>query len=230
MVHQTLGAYRFGASRPLPEEALSALVAVFQEKESDLTVGLEGRRSVSRAAIPRIGPAVVKHYRRGGMIARLNKEHYLRTGKTRCQKEYEQMVRARQAGVNCPEPIAFVFKGLVLYRGWLVTKEIPHQQTLARLSLQEPERLPAVMNPFRQQLERLVAHGVWHVDLHPGNVLVDDAGRVYLVDFDKTRTFRGSKKRLLRKYRKRWRRAVKKHRLPENLIYFFNFKEPATEL
>ena len=222
MVHQTRGAYHFGASRPLSEEALSALVAVFQEKEPDSTSGLEGRRSVSCLDIPRIGPAVVKHYRRGGMIAHLNKERYLRTGKTRCQVEYEQMVRAGQAGVNIPEPIAFAFKGLVLYRGWLVTKEIAHQQTLARLSLREPERLPEVMDRFSKQLAKLVAHGLWHVDLHPGNVLIDEGGRVFLVDFDKARTFRGAGHRLLAKYRKRWRRAVEKHGLSQELLAFLD--------
>ena len=222
MVHQTRGAYHFGASQRLPEETLSALVSVFQEKESDSASRLEGRRSISRLEIAQIGAVVVKHYRRGGLLAHLIRKHYLRSGKTRCQLEFEQMVRARQAGVNIPEPIAFAFKGLVFYRGWLVTKEIAHQQTLARLSLRDPERLSAVRDRFKKQLAKLVAQGLWHVDLHPGNVLIDDGGRVFLLDFDKARTFRGTSRQLLAKYRKRWRRAVEKHGLPQELLAFLD--------
>jgi 3-deoxy-D-manno-octulosonic acid kinase len=218
MVHQTFGAYHFGASRLLSKETLSALVSVFQEKESDPTSRLEGRRPVSRLDLPQIGPVVVKHYRRGGWVARVNQKYYLRTGKTRCQAEYEQMARAGRLGVNVPAPVTFAFKGRFLYQGWLITREIANQQTLARLSLLAPGRLPAVMASLRRQVSKLVADGLWHVDLHPGNVLVDDRGRVFLVDFDKTRTFRGAKLQLLNKYRKRWRRAVKKHGLPKELM------------
>lgn len=218
MVHQTFGAYHFGASRLLSKETLSALVSVFQEKESEQTSRLEGRRPVSRLHLPKIGPVVVKHYRRGGWVARINQKYYLRTGKTRCQVEYEQMDRAGQLGVNVPEPVAFAFKGRFLYHSWLITREIANQQTLARLSLLAPERLPTVMASLGRQVSKLVAHGLWHVDLHPGNVLVDDRGRVFLVDFDKTRTFRGVKQQLLNKYRMRWRRAVQKHGLPKELM------------
>jgi len=218
MVHQTFGAYHFGASRRLSKETLSALVSVFQEKESDPASPLEGRRPVSRLYLPQIGPVVVKHYRRGGWVARINPKYYLRTGKTRCQVEFEQMARAGRLGVNVPEPVTFAFKGRFLYQGWLITREIANQQTLARLSLQAPGRLPAVQASLGRQVSKLAADGLWHVDLHPGNVLVDDRDRVFLVDFDKTRTFRGVKQQLLDKYRRRWRRAVKKHKLPKELM------------
>lgn len=217
MVFKNVGGYCFGSSSLLPEEILLPLISAFQDAVSDSSSTLEGRRPVSKLTLPQIGDVVVKHYRRGGWVARINQKYYLRTGKTRCQVEYEQVARAGRLGVNVPEPVAFAFQGRLFYQAWLITKEIAHQQTLARLGRLGPGRLPAVLDSLRTQVLKMAAQGLWHVDLHPGNVLVDEGGRVFLVDFDKTRTFRGSKRQLLAKYRKRWRRAVKKHGLPEPL-------------
>ena len=64
----------------------------------------------------------------------------------------------------------------------------------------------------------LVQNKILHVDLHPGNVIVDPEGKVYLLDFDKGRIFRGSRQRLQERYFARWKRAVIKHGLPAMLI------------
>jgi 3-deoxy-D-manno-octulosonic acid kinase len=64
------------------------------------------------------------------------------------------------------------------------------------------------------QISRLIDNDIYHVDLHPGNVVVDREDRVFLVDFDKGYVFRGKKEKLRKKYLARWERAVRKHRLP----------------
>jgi ADP-heptose:LPS heptosyltransferase len=66
-------------------------------------------------------------------------------------------------------------------------------------------------------VRRLIQAGIRHADLHPGNVLVDPAGQVYLVDFDKGRRVHGDPLRLWLIYRRRWNRAAAKHRLPPGL-------------
>lgn len=58
---------------------------------------------------------------------------------------------------------------------------------------------------------------IYHKDLHPGNVLVDENNDIYIIDFDKAGVFRGDKRVLLKKYMERWGRAVTKHSLPQAL-------------
>ena len=69
-------------------------------------------------------------------------------------------------------------------------------------------------NSVTEQISLLIQNNILHVDLHPGNVVVDDQGRVFLVDFDKGRIYSGSKTDLRDRYIARWRRAIIKHRLP----------------
>ena len=47
--------------------------------------------------------------------------------------------------------------------------------------------------------------------------MLDDEGKVYVLDFDKAVRFSGNKNALRDKYVCRWRRAVIKHKLPETL-------------
>jgi 3-deoxy-D-manno-octulosonic acid kinase len=68
-----------------------------------------------------------------------------------------------------------------------------------------------------KQLYLLIEEGIYHVDLHPGNVLVDNNHNVYVIDFDKARCWTGPKNELRDLYLHRWRRAVIKHNLPETL-------------
>jgi 3-deoxy-D-manno-octulosonic acid kinase len=68
------------------------------------------------------------------------------------------------------------------------------------------------------QILRLIQNKIWHVDLHPGNVIVNPEGRVFLLDFDKAQIYHGGKQQLQGRYFARWKRAVIKHQLPVMLI------------
>jgi len=74
------------------------------------------------------------------------------------------------------------------------------------------------MTAVSSQVSALIEHGILHVDLHPGNVLVNPEGRLFLIDFDKARLYKNSRG-LKDKYLRRWRRAVDKHDLPPFLYY-----------
>ncbi len=65
-----------------------------------------------------------------------------------------------------------------------------------------------------EQISKLIQHHILHIDLHPGNVIVDKDERVFIIDFDKGRRFSGSQNKLSNLYLRRWQRAVSKHRLP----------------
>ena len=65
------------------------------------------------------------------------------------------------------------------------------------------------------QVSVLMNNHILHTDLHPGNVLVDQNGTAYILDFDKTRTDIHDRDKLRHRYKERWHRAVMKYRLPE---------------
>jgi 3-deoxy-D-manno-octulosonic acid kinase len=161
-----------------------------------------------------IGSVVIKYYTRGGLIHHLVKRRYLKWGKTRGQIEYELLQKVRKIGVNVPEPVLQAYRGHLFYMAWLVTREISRPLSLARLSMQNQTHLRQAADSIVEQISLLIQNGILHIDLHPGNVVVDDQGRVFLVDFDKGRIYNGSKAELTARYLSRWRRAVIKHRLP----------------
>jgi predicted unusual protein kinase regulating ubiquinone biosynthesis (AarF/ABC1/UbiB family) len=73
--------------------------------------------------------------------------------------------------------------------------------------------LPSVL----KQISILIARQILHVDLHPGNILVNPADQVFIIDFDKARTSQKNLSKLRNQYISRWRRAALKYNLPETL-------------
>ena len=214
---KTYDAYHFGSASDLTDRQLKQLVAFFNMPTNPVDSVLGGRGSVAIARLEGIGSVVVKYYIRGGFIRYLVKRRYLRWGRTRCQIEYELLQKVRDLGLSAPEPIAYAYRGSLLYKGWLVTKKIKDQQTLAELGCGDEEHAHIVMKELINQVSTLIRNNIFHVDLHPGNVLVDSDGRVFLLDFDRARISQMNKNRLRDHYLRRWRRAVIKHRLPEML-------------
>jgi serine/threonine protein kinase len=216
-LHFAYNGYHFGAILPLSHHHMGNLVEIFQLPDLAPTSALGGRRPVSKLHLYSIGTVIIKHFRRGGLLSHLIDRTYFGMWKTRGQLEFEQMQRARQLGVQTPEPIAYAYKGRIFYQAWLVTREIPSTQSMAQLSRTEPHRVASAFQSLGRQVSILIDHSILHADFHPGNVLVDIRDQVYLVDFDKTTTYGGSKLLLVSRYRQRWCRAVRKHGLPEML-------------
>jgi serine/threonine protein kinase len=218
MLHQiSFGSFHFASRYEPAETELDALVKLFQPSDESACSTLEGRCCVSRAQLKGIGPVVVKHYRRGGILGHFIKASYLSTGKKRSQAEFEQMDAARNVGLSVPEPIMHVHRGGLVYQAWLVTREVEQSETIARISRRAPDRLAAVMPVIGRELSLLIDHLILHADFHPGNVLLDKNNKVFLIDFDKAGAYTGGKEALRTLYRRRWRRAVRKHGLPETL-------------
>jgi 3-deoxy-D-manno-octulosonic acid kinase len=214
---KTYDAYHFGSASDLTDRQLKQLITFFKMPVNTVDSVLGGRSSVAIAHLEGIGSVVIKYYARGGFIRYLVKRRYLRWGKTRCQIEYELLEKVRDLGLSAPEPIAYAYRGGLFYKGWLVTKKIKEQQTLAELSCIDEEHAHIVMKELINQVSALIKNNVFHADLHPGNVLVDSDGRVFLLDFDRARISQMDKNRLRDHYLCRWRRAVIKHRLPDVL-------------
>ena len=210
--------YNFGFSYDLSDQHLKNLIKLFQTPSKTADSVLGGRTSVLIDEIDEIGSVAVKYYHRGGFIRHFIKKRYLKCGKTRSQKEYELLQKVRRLGINAPEPIAFAYRGCLFYQAWLVTKEIKQHETLAKLSLSNEKRTRFVMGNVIEQISTLIKNNILHVDLHPGNIIIDNQDVIYILDFDKGDIFLGNKKTLKNRYIRRWNRAVKKHGLPVLLI------------
>lgn len=183
-------------------------------KQSSL---LEGRTSVRTIFLEETGPIAVKTYCRGGLISRLNRQHYVMWGKTRPQREMEFLFHGQNAGVKTPEPLAYITRGKIFYRAWLVTKAIYPHTTFAAFCLSNPQKAITLMPKISQNISKLVDAGIFHVDLHPGNILITPAEEIHVVDFDKALFYTGSRKKLIKKYQSRWSRATIKYCFPSSI-------------
>lgn len=130
------------------------------------------------------GPAVLRHYRRGGLRARLGRESYFWLGQSsvRSFAEARALEHLRQAGVRVPEPLGAVYwRAGAFYRNAILVARIPGAQTLAgRLDRADPVAVA-------RSIAAMHAAGVWHADLNAFNILFDDQDQVWLIDFDRAR-------------------------------------------
>ena len=219
---QTYRSYHFGADTELSDRQMDALIAGFLPSEPDEKgAALSGRTQARMLHLDGVGPVIIKHYHRGGFIRHFNQRTYLRLGIPRCRVEFDMLQTLQRTGVQVPEPVAYAFWGRIFYHAWLVTKVIPNALNLAAVSRDDPKRARKILPKVIRPVKRLIDIGILHVDLHPGNVMVDDHDRVFLIDFDKAKTNQLNSDRLRRRYTERWQRAVIKHGLPEDLAEGF---------
>jgi 3-deoxy-D-manno-octulosonic acid kinase len=217
ILNRTIDSYHFRFFLNLTDSQLRTLTGLFHHPDPIGVSVLGGRTSATPAQLDGIGSVVIKHYRRGGLMRYFIKRRYLKFGKTRAQREFELLDIVGTLGINVPQPIAYAHRGRLFYRAWLVTREIHQPLSLARLSLQDEKKTSTAMKSVIGQISLLIQNDILHVDLHPGNVVVDAAEKVYLLDFDKGSVYHGNRQKLKNRYLTRWQRAVTKHRLPEML-------------
>ena len=217
IITQKYKSYFFGSISKLDDIHLETLIKIFNKPNVETDAVLGGRGSIERVDLEGFGPVVIKYNTRGGLVRLFVERTYARIGKTCNRIEFEQLINASEMGINVPEPIAFATKGSLFYRGWLVLKEIKNSETLADVSLKDKDRVRKLLDDIIRQITIMINLGLYHVDLHPGNILVTGDDQIFIIDFHKARMFNGSKQRLLNKYCARWKRAIKKHGLPEAL-------------
>ncbi len=216
---ETYRSLEIGCAGSLSDAQKQALASAFEKPPEASENRLAGRIRPRSVDVDGIGRVLVKHYYRGGVLRHINRRSYLKIGKIRSTAEFEILTLVRTIGVNAPEPVAFAYrtKLSVFYHAWLAAREIPGARSLAEISKTESERARTVLPSLEKQINILRDYGVLHVDLHPGNVLVDDENQVYIIDFDKAKTGVANRAGLAEYYVNRWQRAVAKHGLPEFL-------------
>jgi 3-deoxy-D-manno-octulosonic acid kinase len=136
---------------------------------------------------------VVRHYHRGGFIARFNADRYVNAGEPRPLRELNASIAARAAGVPTPEVMAAIVYGYGLtYRADLVTRYISDSADLADVSLgeeqwSESDRV-AAWSAAGVLLRCAFDAGVKHVDLNLRNVLIartEQSMNAHLLDLDR---------------------------------------------
>jgi 3-deoxy-D-manno-octulosonic acid kinase len=146
-----------------------------------------GRGGVQLIATP-AGECVLRHYRRGGMVAALMRDRYLWRGAnaTRGFAEFRLLAEIVRLGLPGPAPVAARYRRHgPFYQADLVTLRIADAQTLAeclaagRLDAELAREVGALVARFHRA-------GIWHADLNAHNVLVTGTG-LYLIDFDRGR-------------------------------------------
>lgn len=133
------------------------------------------------------GAGVLRHYRRGGLVARFNRDRYLWRGEdaTRSFREFRLLAELRRRGLNVPQPlIAGYAREGAFYRADLLTAMIASARTLAE---RIAERLPeaATWQRIGTTLARLHLAGAFHADLNAHNLMLDADDEVWVIDFDR---------------------------------------------
>jgi 3-deoxy-D-manno-octulosonic acid kinase len=157
-----------------------------------------GRGGVRLIQLP-CGPCVLRHYHRGGMVARVMGDHYLWAGAeaTRGFAEFRLLATLHERGLPVPLPVAARYRRRGMhYRADLITLQIERTQTLAQ-RLAAPVVDDAAPARVGTTIARFHAAGACHADLNAHNVLLRE-DEVWLIDFD-----RGS----LRTPSRRWQQA-----------------------
>lgn len=132
------------------------------------------------------GEFALRHYRRGGFVARLLADRYRYAGleASRPWREWHLTRALHVAGLPVPQPVAArVIRAGAWYRGDLITRRLPATRTLAEHLGSGPpsNELFAAVGRCIARFHRI---GVYHADLNAHNVLIDAHGEIFLIDFD----------------------------------------------
>jgi 3-deoxy-D-manno-octulosonic acid kinase len=135
------------------------------------------------------GDWALRHYFRGGLPSRFLKDHFLwlGAGRTRSFREWRLLRRLHAGGLPVPRPIAARYRRRgVGYTADLMTARIPGAEPLSeRLALSSLSQV--AWRRIGQCLRRFHDAGVFHADLNAHNLLLDEQGTPWMIDFDRGR-------------------------------------------
>ena len=130
---------------------------------------------------------VLRHYQRGGLIARISKEKYIWLGLrfSRPWREWDLLehMLSKELPVPIPAAVKVTRKGL-FYTADIMMRRIPNARTLMHILMIEEiaeEQWIAIGSVIR----RFHENGIYHADLNANNILIDEAGFCFLIDFDR---------------------------------------------
>lgn len=132
---------------------------------------------------------VLRHYHRGGLVAKVLRDQYLWRGEfaTRSFREWQLLYHLRRAGLPVPTPVAARYRrnGLT-YTADIITERLEESITLA--ALLKRRGIPILgWITIGRCIRMFHDLGVCHADLNAHNILLVGDDLVYLLDFDRGR-------------------------------------------
>ena len=178
-----------------------------------------GRGAVRIIDAGPLGEAVVRPYRRGGLVEKFNERRYFLGNRA-----FDELVtthRLRLRGAPVPEALAAVQVPLRPgYGGCLVTRRVPRSRPAAVALRTAGARADGVLEAMGRAVRRFHAAGGIHTDLNAHNLLVSDDvdGPVTIIDLDRASVAAGpAPDRRVRANLRRLRRSLAKLGLSEAL-------------
>ena len=132
----------------------------------------------------------LRHYCRGGLMAKLSYDKFLYTSvpETRCYEELAILEYLTQHHVNVPKPIAAkITRRGIFYTSDLITEVVPETKELHELIATKPLSTED-WEKIGQQIRLMHNALVCHDDINVKNILLQEHegdSRVFLIDFDK---------------------------------------------
>lgn len=132
---------------------------------------------------------VLRHYMRGGFIANFSKDSFFYKGKksARSLQEFMMLDNLHNLGMNVPIPIAARTHRVGLWAKYdILVSYIENSTNLAQLL-----RVRTLTTDETAQIAKIIVqlaqNNVYHSDLNIRNLLLDDQGVMWIIDFDKSK-------------------------------------------
>lgn len=162
---------------------------------------------------------VLRHYRRGGFVAKISSDRYWQVlpHASRAMREFVLLRVLRSWGLPVPQPVAARYQRVgCSYRADIIVALIPESNNLVQRLVQAPLSA-AEWAALGQAIRQLHDHQVFHADLNAHNLMLDTQGKAWIVDFDQCGVRAGDDwkaknlERLLRSLRKEQQRLATFH-------------------
>ncbi len=132
---------------------------------------------------------VLRHYLRGGLVARVLTDQYVWTGlrNSRPWRENAIVEQALQSGLPVAAVAAYcIQRSGLFYRAAIISRYIDNRGSLAQC-LGRAALDSSNWRDLGKLIRRLHQAGIYHDDLNANNILVTANNDFYLIDFDKAK-------------------------------------------
>jgi 3-deoxy-D-manno-octulosonic acid kinase len=133
------------------------------------------------------GPAVLRHYLRGGFAARFSREKHVWRGAStiRSFEEFRLLRELIRRSLPVPRPIAAIYwRHGFWYRAGILLERLQDVKSLADRAAADGSAAPWAQ--AGQLIARLHRAGLDHADLNAHNLLFDEAGKGWAIDLDRS--------------------------------------------
>ena len=132
---------------------------------------------------------VLRHYMRGGLIGKVNRDSYIYSGadKTRAFMEWRLLDKLASNNMRVPRPAAarYTQRG-TFYTADIITVRVPDIVPLSQY-IADHDPGEAFWNSVGASIYEFHQAGVYHADMNAYNVQIDSDGLLWMLDFDKGR-------------------------------------------